>query len=138
MRVMAIDYGKNRVGIALSDPLGVISQPLTTIKVKSQKALFRQILEIIQQSDVGLIIIGNPLSHKGEATKMSEQISRFIKQLKKKTDIEIKLWDERFTSQYAMNIMKEIKVKKQKDLVDQVAASIMLDEYLRSCSRCTI
>jgi len=137
MRVMAIDYGKNRVGIALSDPLGVISQPLTTIKVKSQKALFRQILEIIQQSDVGLIIIGNPLSHKGEATKMSEQISRFIKQLKKKTDIEIKLWDERFTSQYAMNIMKEIKVKKQKDLVDQVAASIMLDEYLRSCSTCT-
>ena len=134
---MAIDYGKNRVGIALSDPLGVIAQPLTTIKVKSQKALFRQILEIIQQSDVGLIIIGNPLSHKGEATKMSEQISRFIKQLKKITDIEIKLWDERFTSQYAMNIMKEIKVKKQKDLVDQVAASIMLDEYLRSCSTCT-
>lgn len=137
MRVMAIDYGKSRVGIALSDPLGVISQPLTTIKVKSQKALFRQILEIIQQSDVGLIIIGNPLSHKGKATKMSEQISRFIKQLKKMTDIEIKLWDERFTSQYAMNIMKEIKVKKQKDLVDQVAASIMLDEYLRSCSTCT-
>ncbi len=137
MRVMAIDYGKSRVGIALSDPLGVISQPLTTIKVKSQKALFRQILEIIQQSDVGLIIIGNPLSHKGEATKMSEQISRFIKQLKKMTDIEIKLWDERFTSQYAMNIMKEIKIKKQKDLVDQVAASIMLDEYLRSCSTCT-
>ncbi len=137
MRVMAIDYGKKRVGIALSDPLGVISQPLTTIKVKSQKALFGQILEIIQQSDVGLIIIGNPLSHKGEATKMSEQISRFIKQLKKMTDIEIKLWDERFTSQYAMNLMKEIKVKKQKDLVDQVAASIMLDEYLRSSSTCT-
>ncbi len=137
MRVMAIDYGENRVGIALSDPLGVISQPLTTIRVKSQKALFRQILEIIQESDVGLIIIGNPLSHKGEATKMSEQISRFIKQLKKMTDIEIKLWDERFTSQYAMNIMKEMKVKKQKDLVDQVAASIMLDEYLRSSSTCT-
>jgi putative Holliday junction resolvase len=134
---MAIDYGENRVGIALSDPLGVISQPLTTIRVKSQKALFRQILEIIQESDVGLIIIGNPLSHKGEATKMSEQISRFIKQLKKMTDIEIKLWDERFTSQYAMNIMKEMKVKKQKDLVDQVAASIMLDEYLRSSSTCT-
>ncbi len=137
MRVMAIDYGKNRVGIALSDPLGVISQPLTTIKVKSQKALFRQIRDIIQKSDVGLIIIGNPLSHKGEATEMSEQISRFIKQLKKMTDIEIKLWDERFTSQYAINLMKEIKVKKQKDLVDQVAASIMLDEYLRSCSTCT-
>lgn len=137
MRIMAIDYGEKRVGIALSDPLGVIAQPLTTISVKSQKALFKQILEIIQQSDVGLIIIGNPLSHKGEATEMSKQISRFIKRLKKMTDIEIKLWDERFTSQYAMNIMKEIKVKKQKDLIDQVAASIMLDEYLRSCSTCT-
>jgi len=137
MRVMAIDYGKSRVGIALSDPLGVIAQPLTSIKVKSQKELFRQILKIIQESDVGLIIIGNPLSHKGEATEMSDEISRFIKRLKKRINTEIKLWDERFTSQYAMNILKAMKVKKQKDLVDQVAASIMLDEYLRSCSTCT-
>jgi len=134
---MAIDYGKSRVGIALSDPLGVIAQPLTSIKVKSQKELFRQILKIIQESDVGLIIIGNPLSHKGEATEMSDEISRFIKRLKKRINTEIKLWDERFTSQYAMNILKAMKVKKQKDLVDQVAASIMLDEYLRSCSTCT-
>lgn len=137
MRVMAIDYGKSRVGIALSDPLGVIAQPLTSIKVKSQKELFRQILKIIQESDVGLIIIGNPLSHKGEATEMSDEISRFIKRLKKRINTEIKLWDERFTSQYAMNILKAMKVKKQKGLVDQVAASIMLDEYLRSCSTCT-
>ncbi len=137
MRVMAIDYGKSRVGIALSDPLGVIAQPLTSIKVKSQKELFRQILKIIQESDVGLIIIGNPLSHKGEATEMSDEISRFIKRLKKRINTEIKLWDERFTSQYAMNILKTMKVKKQKGLVDQVAASIMLDEYLRSCSTCT-
>ncbi len=137
MRVMAIDYGKSRVGIALSDPLGVIAQPLTSIKVKSQKELFRQILKIIQESDVGLIIIGNPLSHKGEATEMSDEISRFIKRLKKRINTEIKLWDERFTSQYAMNILKAMKIKKQKGLVDQVAASIMLDEYLRSCSTCT-
>lgn len=134
---MAIDYGKSRVGIALSDPLGVIAQPLTSIKVKSQKELFRQILKIIQESDVGLIIIGNPLSHKGEATEMSDEISRFIKRLKKRINTEIKLWDERFTSQYAMNILKAMKIKKQKGLVDQVAASIMLDEYLRSCSTCT-
>ena len=137
MRVMAIDYGKSRVGIALSDPLGVIAQPLTSIKVKSQKELFRQILKIIQESDVGLIIIGNPLSHKGEATEMSDEISRFMKRLKKRINTEIKLWDERFTSQYAMNILKAMKVKKQKGLVDQVAASIMLDEFLKSCSTCT-
>lgn len=137
MRVMAIDYGKKRVGIALSDPLGVIAQPLTSIKVKSQKELFRQIIKIIQESEVGLIIIGNPLSHKGEATEMSDEISRFIKRLKKRINTEIKLWDERFTSQYAMNILKAMKVKKQKGLVDQVAASIMLDEFLRSCSTCT-
>lgn len=137
MRVMAIDYGKSRVGIALSDPLGVIAQPLTSIKVKSQKELFRPILKIIQESEVGLIIIGNPLSHKGEATEMSDEISRFIKRLKKRINTEIKLWDERFTSQYAMNILKAMKIKKQKGLVDQVAASIMLDEYLRSCSTCT-
>lgn len=136
MRIMAIDYGKKRVGIALTDPLGIISQPLITIQIKSQKELLKKILGIINENDVGLIIIGNPLSHYGKATQMSHEIERFVKRLKKNNNIEIKLWDERFTSQYAANILKDMNIKQQKGAVDKIAASIMLDEYLKSRSTC--
>lgn len=136
MRIMAIDYGKRRVGIALTDPLGIISQPLITIQIKSQKELLKKILGIINENDVGLIIIGNPLSHNGKATQMSHEIERFVKRLKKNNNIEIKLWDERFTSQYAANILKDMNIKQQKGAVDKIAASIMLDEYLKSRSTC--
>jgi putative Holliday junction resolvase len=136
MRIMAVDYGKKRVGIALTDPLGIISQPLLTIRVRSQKALLRKIITIIDENSVGLVIIGNPLSHRGEATEMSSEIERFVKRLKEKKDIEIKLWDERFTSQYATNMLKTMNIKKKRGAVDQIAASIMLDEFLRSRSAC--
>jgi putative Holliday junction resolvase len=133
---MAVDYGKKRVGIALTDPSGIISQPFLTIQVKSQKSLLKKIITIINENSVGLVIIGNPLSHKGKATEMSSEIERFVKRLKEKTDIEIKLWDERFTSQYAANMLKTMNIKRKSGDVDQIAASIMLDEFLRSTSVC--
>ena len=134
MRIMAVDFGKKRVGIALTDPSGMISQPLLTIHVKSQKALLRKIISIINENNVGLMIIGDPLSHKGEATKMSSEIKRFVKRLKEKKDIVIKLWDERFTTQYAENMLKAMNIKKKQGSTDRIAASLMLDEYLRSKS----
>jgi len=133
---MAVDYGKKRVGIALTDPLGIIAQPLITINVKSQKALLRKIITIINENNVGLLIIGNPVSHKGEPTEMSSEIERFVKRLKEKITIDIKLWDERFTSQYATNMLKNMSIKKRPGIVDRIAASIMLDEFLRSRSSC--
>lgn len=137
MRIMAVDFGKKRVGIALTDPTGVIPQPFLTIQVKSQKALLRKIISIINENNVGLMIIGNPLSHKGEPTKMSSEIETFIKQLKAKKDIEIKLWDERFTTKYATAILKAMHIKKKQGALDRIAASLMLDEYLKSRSTCT-
>lgn len=136
MRIMAVDYGKKRVGIALTDPLGIIAQPLMTIQVKSQKMLLKKIITIINENDVGLMIIGNPLSHKGKVTEMSLEIERFVKRLKEKKGVEIKLWDERFTSQYAVNMLKTMNIKGKQGSVDRIAASIMLDEYLRTRSTC--
>ncbi|MEE8596638.1 Holliday junction resolvase RuvX [candidate division WOR-3 bacterium] len=132
MRIMAIDYGKKRVGIAISDSLCVISQPLLTLRAKSQKDLIARLKCIIEENNVGFVIVGNPLSHKGELTEMSQEIHRFLKKFRTSIDIKVKLWDERFTSRYALKIMKDIGLKKQKDKIDQIAASIMLDEYLKS------
>jgi len=134
MRIMAIDYGRNRVGIALSDPLCVISQPLLTLKVTSQKALIKRLKFIIEENGVGLVLIGNPISHSGESTKMSKEVINFMNKLKKSIDVEVKLWDERYTSKYATNILKDIGLRRTRFKVDQVAASIILDEYLKSRS----
>ncbi|MEO0184254.1 MAG: Holliday junction resolvase RuvX [candidate division WOR-3 bacterium] len=129
MKIMAVDYGKMRIGIALTDPLGVIAQPYLTIPYKSKRDLIKRLKFISEQNNVGLILIGNPICLDGGTNEMSEEIIRFAKALEKSLKIEVKLWDERFTSQYALKILKEHKVK-QKNL-DTIAASLMLEEYLR-------
>ncbi len=134
MRIMAVDYGKTRVGVAISDPLCVISQPLLTLKVRSDRELIKRLKYIVIENDVGLILIGNPLSHEGKSTKMSDEIARFLKKLKRSIDIEVKLWDERFTSKFALNILKEMGLQVQKDKTDQIAASLILEEYLKAQS----
>jgi putative transcription antitermination factor YqgF len=78
-----------------------------------------------------LIIVGSPISLKGEPTKMSHEIERFIERLKRQLDIAIELWDERFLSKYAVNALKSTGLSAEKDTIDRVAASIMLDEYLQ-------
>ena len=133
MRIMALDYGEKRVGIAITDPLGIISQPLLTIQVGSEKDLIQRLKFIIEENGVGLIIIGNPISHRGEPTKISKKIMKFASKLRNFLNIEVKLWDERFTSKYAARILQDIGIKKGKAAkLDQIAASIMLDEYLKS------
>ena len=134
MRIMAIDYGKKKVGLAITDPLCIISQPLLTIEVKSQKELIQRLKFIIEENNVGLILIGNPISHSGNSTKMSQEVSKFATKLRKMINIDIKLWDERFTSRYAEKSLKDIGLKKKDVKIDQIAASIILDEYLKSQS----
>jgi len=134
MKIMAIDYGKARVGVAMTDPLGVIAQPVSTIRVKSQNDLIKKLKYFIAQNDVKLVLIGNPISLRGGATEMSDEVLRFMKHLRKAVKVEVKLWDERYTSQYAAHILKGLKLKKIKIKQDQIAASIILEDYLRYCA----
>lgn len=129
---MAIDYGKKRVGVAITDPLCTISLPLLTLKPKSVADLIQRLKCIALENNVGLIIVGNPLSMKGELTEMSHEIARFITKLKRQLDIEIELWDERYLSRYAVNKLKGSGLRAEKEIIDRVAASIMLDEYLQT------
>jgi putative Holliday junction resolvase len=133
MRIMAIDYGQRKVGIAMSDELGVISQPLMTLRAKSQKEFIKRLKFIVKENNVGLILVGNPVSHSGKSTPISQEILRFVEVLEKSIAVEVKLWDERFTSRYASRILKEKGIK-QKGNIDQIAASLMLEEYLRTHS----
>jgi putative Holliday junction resolvase len=127
---MAIDYGQKRVGVAITDPLCTIPQPLLTIKPKSVVDLLERLKCLVEENNVGLIIVGNPLSMRGEPTEISRQIERFIKKLRRYVDIDVEKWDERYLSKYAARKFKEAGLSMKKSDIDRVSASLMLEEYL--------
>lgn len=129
MKIMAIDYGKINIGIALTDPLGIIAQPYLTIHYKSYKELIKRLKFICEENNVGLILVGNPLLLDGKDSAMSDEIKRFVTKLKKSLNIEVKLWDERYTSQLAAKLLKDFGIRNKN--LDQISASLMLEEYLR-------
>ena len=92
---------------------------------------------LIQELDIGQVIIGYPCTMNGQPTEMAHEIERFVKLLKKKVNIEIEFWDERLTSKYAHTTLKTMGIGHHRDTVDQVAACIMLDEYLK-LNRCQV
>jgi len=133
-RFLAIDYGKKRIGLALTDPLKIFSYPFQTIN--NDSSLMIQLKEIIASKNIVKIILGYPLKESGEITYLTKEVVDFGKMLEGKFDIEIVLWDERYSSTIAMDNIIESGTKKQKrrdkGLVDRNAAAVILKEYLDS------
>ena len=130
-RLLAIDYGTRRVGLALSDPLKMIASPYRTIINKNNTILIEEIESIIAAKDVELIIIGLPLGMTGQKTEQTKKVEEFVDKLTDRGII-IKYEDERWSSVAAKRSMKEQNIKSgyNKDLVDQTAAAIFLQQYL--------
>ena len=130
-RVLAIDYGDQRIGLALSDPLKIIASPYKTIVNKDNDYSIDVILEVIIDEDVELTIVGLPLSMSGEDTDQTKKVKLFSDKLYSK-NINIKFIDERWSSKAAKRSMKDqgIKTGHNKSLVDQTAAAIFLQQYL--------
>jgi putative holliday junction resolvase len=132
-RILGIDYGTVRIGLALSDPMRIIASGLKTIL--NDNFAINEILQIISVQDVEKIIVGMPFNLKGEVSTKAKEVLRFIQLLKEKTDKDIISFDERFTSvmaQQAILTMGTPKKKRQnnKGKVDQIAAAILLQNYL--------
>ena len=130
-RVLAIDYGDQRIGLALSDPLKIIASPYKTIENNDNDYSVDVIQKIIIDEDVELTIVGLPLSMSGEDTEQTKKVKYFSNKLFSK-DINIKFIDERWSSKAAKRSMKDqgIKTGHNKSLVDQTAAAIFLQQYL--------
>ena len=130
-RFLAIDYGARRVGLALSDPLKMIASPYRTIIKKNNTILIEEIERIIAAEDVELTIIGLPLGMAGQKTEQTKKVEEFVDKLTDRGII-IKYEDERWSSVAAKRSMKEQNIKSgyNKDLVDQTAAAIFLQQYL--------
>ena len=130
-RLLAIDYGTRRVGLALSDPLKIIASPYRTIINKGNSSLIVEIERIIAAEDVEQAIIGLPLSMAGQITEQTKRVEEFADKLIAR-GIAIEYEDERWSSIAAKRSMKEQNIKSgyNKELVDQTAAAIFLQQYL--------
>ena len=135
-RVLGLDFGERRIGLALSDPLGIIAKPLTIIDRKKTADHISRISEIVSERKITSIVVGLPLTLKGGYSKQTEIVLAFIDQLKSDLQIPIMTIDERLSSVAAEKALQEqaVKTGHNKGRVDETAAAIFLQEYLDSQS----
>lgn len=134
-RVMALDVGNVRIGIALSDLMGIIANPLETYTRKGNIVVDAQyIADLAKQKEVSLFVSGLPLSLQGGENEQTQKTREFIDELKKHTDIPVQYMDERFTTLSAERVLIEGNVRREnrKKVIDKVAATIILQNYLDS------
>ena len=133
-RVLGLDYGERRIGLAISDPLGIIAMPLTTIDRNKTEHLISKISEIVSEKKITSIVVGLPLTLKGHYSKQTEIVLAFINKLKSNLQIPIVSIDERLSTVAAKKSLQiqNVKTGHEKGRVDETAAAIFLQEYLDS------
>jgi len=132
MRVLGVDYGQKRIGLALSDETGTIAQSLDYIDGGGIAAVSREIARIGVERNAGKIVVGVPLRLDGTKSEQTERTLAFIAELKHATTIPVAQWDERLTTTQAERILLEGNVRRsdRKQKIDKLAAQIMLQSYL--------
>ncbi|MAV56699.1 MAG: Holliday junction resolvase RuvX [Candidatus Pelagibacter sp.] len=135
-RLLGIDPGKNRVGLAISDEDKLVSTPLKTILKKNNSNFITEIKEIIAENNIKGIIIGNPINMDGSKGPSAQSANDFAKYLSKNVSIPVSMWDERLSSEAAFNLSSnlDINVSKKIEKLDQNAASFILQgaiDYIR-------
>lgn len=133
-RILAIDYGKRRTGLAVTDELQLIAGGLTTVDTK---VLVEFILDYVKREPVERIIVGLPKQMNNQPSENMVRIEPFVNRLRKIVDIPVEYYDERFTSVLAQKAIIESGVKKQarrnnKELIDEISATIILQSYMES------
>jgi putative pre-16S rRNA nuclease len=135
-RILAIDYGSRRMGLAVSDPLGITAQGLETLERKNKRADFGRLERTIREYQVREIVLGNPLRMSGEEGAQSQKVAGFADELRRRFQLPVHLWDERLTSAEANRLLREaeLSIKKRALAVDRMAAVLILQSFLQSRS----
>jgi putative Holliday junction resolvase len=133
-RILALDLGKKRIGLALSDPLGITAQGLPTLQRTNIRADLAALDHLIAEREVTLILMGHPLHMTGREGRQAEYTREFAGRLAEWTGVEIRFWDERLTTVEAQRVLREsgVSLAKRTRAVDRLAAVILLASYLDS------
>jgi len=137
MRTMGLDYGERRIGVAMSDMFGWTAQGLEVIDRKVTADPDTRIAELIEQYEVGTIVVGLPKNMNGTIGPSGENCIAFADRIRQKLDLPVHLWDERLTTVSAERTLLEADVSrsKRKQVIDKMAAAILLQSYLDSVSK---
>ncbi|MFH1754932.1 MAG: Holliday junction resolvase RuvX [Candidatus Latescibacterota bacterium] len=128
MRILSVDPGDRRVGLAVSDPLRITAQGLDTFDKRTGEDLVHHVLELVLRYDVQVIVVGHPISMSGRPSESSKKAERLAAELRKASAIEVVLWDERLSSEEAKRVLKGSRAGKE--AVDKISAMIILQNYL--------
>lgn len=133
-RILGIDYGAKRVGIAVSDPMQIIAQGISTLP--NDSTLLKRIGDLISQMSVKEVVIGKPLKLDGKSGESADAVSNFAKKLRNTFHVKVVEWDERFTSTIARQTQIELgvgrKARRKKENIDKLASQLILQSYLDS------
>lgn len=131
---MALDYGESRIGVALSDPDGILAQPFETIERKNarDRSWLERIAALVREYEVGCIVVGLPLSMSGQSGESAARARAFGEQVAAHTGVRVEFVDERWTSREAERVLSETgtRGRRRKGRVDPIAASLILSAWL--------
>jgi putative Holliday junction resolvase len=135
-RILALDLGRRRIGLAISDELGVTAHGLETMKRTNMRDDLARLARLVEERGVSLILLGNPLHMNGSESRQSEWVRQFAQKLQARAGRPVRLWDERLTTAEANRVLREsgISRAKRSAAVDRLAAVILLESYLGSLS----
>ncbi len=135
-RILALDLGARKIGMAVSDELGVLARGLPTLLRKSKRVDLERIGDVLHQHEIGEIVLGHPVRLGGEASPQTAKVTAFAAELRARFDLPVRLWDERLTSVEAEEMLGRKRSLKQRvadrksGAVDRVAAVLILQSYL--------
>lgn len=134
MRVLGLDFGAERVGVAISDELGIIAQPIEFVPRQPAAGFWERIRALSRAFSCERILVGMPRNMDGSYGPAAEAAREFIQQLRQEMDVPIQAWDERLSSVQANRVLLQAKVsrKKRKAKIDKMAAAVILQSYLDS------
>ena len=132
MRILAVDHGEKRIGLAVSDPTGTIANPSTVIKHFSRPIDAAQVANIASEQGVGMIVVGQSLDDDGHPTFEGRRAGRFVAALQEQTDLPVEIWDEAYSTKTAREarIAMGVARKKRAGHMDDLAATVILQSYL--------
>jgi putative holliday junction resolvase len=133
-RILALDLGKKRIGLAISDPLGITAQGLPNLVRVNKRSDLAVLQQMVEEREVGQILLGNPINMRGTEGRQSVWVHEFAGALQKQTGLPVRLWDERLTSVEAGRVLRSsgISIEKRAAAVDRLSAVILLQSYLDS------
>lgn len=133
-RVLGLDVGSRRIGIAISDPLGITAQGLETLQRQNKRLDFEKLEKIVRGYGVTQIVVGLPLRMSGMEGIQAEKMQLFAEELRKRFQLPVHLWDERLTSAQANRLLREteMSIKRRGEVVDQMAAVLILQSFMDS------